>query len=688
MIPASYRNRLADEASLYLRQHAANPVDWYPWGPEALERARLEDRPILLSVGYSACHWCHVMERESFENTEIAALMNELFVCIKVDREERPDIDQVYMKAVQAMTGRGGWPMTVFLTPQGRPIYAGTYFPPEDRGPIPGLAKVLAGVARAYAERREEVLASAQRVADFLNQENADERSAVPPTEEAVIVAAEGLASVMDSEYGGFGEAPKFPGAACLTLLLDAQRSAPDAERARMIKLSLDRMASGGIYDHIGGGFHRYSVDRRWRVPHFEKMLYDQALLAKLYLDAWCVFREPGYAGVVAGILDYVLREMTDPAGGYYATQDADSDGKEGKFFVWTREEIAEVLGADTAELFCEVYGVTSGGNFEGLSVLCRAISPDELRERLGSGAVAAEEILARSRVRLYERREQRARPGRDEKIVTDWNGLMISAMAIAGRLFARPDYLESAARAADFVRAQLFKGSRARHIFADGSGRVEGFLDDYAFFGRGCLDLFEAGGRREDFETAESCARELLRGFEDKVRGGFFFTSSSGEPLVARTRDLIDGAVPSGNSVAAELLLRTWVLTGKDEYRRAGERVLCTFGGEAVDNPYGGSHLLSVVVRSRRGWATVVIVGDGPRDCAIERAATAAYHPEVGVYYVCAQDGSQSWLPSALAGKSSVDGKPTAYLCRGATCGTPILEPSELVSQLGETPF
>lgn len=682
MTPPVPRNRLAGESSLYLRQHAANPVDWYPWGEEALERARREDRPILLSIGYSACHWCHVMERESFENSDIAALMNELFVCIKVDREERPDLDHIYMKAVQAMTGHGGWPMTVFLTPQGKPFYAGTYFPPEDRGSMPGLPKVLAGVARAYSAQRDEVLGSAQRVADFLNGEGGVERSKAELTEESVVAAASSLAGIMDTEHGGFGKAPKFPGTMCLALLMDVERSAPDSEHARLVRLALDRMASGGVYDHLGGGFHRYSVDRVWLVPHFEKMLYDQALLARAYLDGSSFFEEPAYAEVATGVLDYVQREMTNAAGGYYATQDADSEGEEGKFFVWAREEIVEVLGAGDADLFCEAYGVTVAGNFEGRNILFRALSERELRERLGiAEAAAAEAVLARSREGLYAHRARRAWPERDEKIVTDWNGLMISTMALAGRALGRPDYVASASRAADFVRARLVVDGRVRHVFSGGEARIDGFLDDYAFLGRGCLDLFGAGGRPEDFATAELCARGLLSRFEDPVRGGFFFTASSDAPLVARTRDLFDGAVPSGNSVAAELLLRMWVLTGEDSYRRAGHGVLDSFGKEALANPYGGAHLLCVARRSRLGWTTVVIVGSGPRRSALERAALGAYHPEVDVYSV--EDGAVQWLPSALAGKKPVDGAPTAYICRAGTCGAPIIDPGELAEQL-----
>jgi len=683
MSTSIHRNRLATETSLYLRQHAGNPVDWYPWCDEAFDRARREDRPILLSIGYSACHWCHVMERESFEKEEIAALMNELFVCIKVDREERPDIDHVYMKAVQAMTGHGGWPMTIFLTPQGKPFYAGTYFPPADRGAMPGLPKVLVGVARAYADQRGEVISSADRVAAFLNREEGEKPAAQGLGEESVLKAAGSLVGIMDTVHGGFGSAPKFPATTCLTLLMDADRVAPDATRASLIRLALDRMAAGGVYDHVGGGFHRYSVDRMWLVPHFEKMLYDQALLARLYLDAWLYFGEHAYAEVVRGILDYVLREMTSPEGGYYATQDADSEGEEGRFYVWSREAITEILGADDADLFCEIYGVTAGGNFEGRNILFRALSADQLGRCLGVDAAEAEARLAQWRARLYDQRAQRTWPGRDEKILTDWNGLMISSMALAGRVLGRADYVESAARAAGFQRAHVGEEG-VRHVFAEGQARVEGFLDDYAFLGRACLDVFEVTGRKEDFVTAEFCARHLLSRFEDGERGGFFFTASSGEPLVARTRDLSDGAVPSGNSVAAELMMRMWVLTADEEYRRAAEGVLSAFGAEALANPYAGAHLLCVAGRYDRGWATVAIVGQRAEARALERAALGSYHPEVGVWCL-KEDESASWLPSALAGKRAVKGHPSAYICRGATCSAPIMDPDELAERLAD---
>ena len=674
MNPTAHRNRLASESSLYLQQHATNPVDWYPWGDEALGLARTLDRPILLSIGYSACHWCHVMERESFENEEIAALMNERFVCIKVDREERPDLDHLYMKALQGMTGRGGWPMTVFLTPDGRPYYAGTYFPPDDRNGMPGFPRVLVGVSTAWAEQREEVLGSADRVGAFLREDAQGKTEASPLNEGRFLEAAGLLLESMDTEHGGFGKAPKFPGSMALTMLLDAEVLQPSDSRRRLLQLSLDRMAAGGIRDHLGGGFHRYSVDRIWLVPHFEKMLYDQALLAKLYLDAGRYFDEPEHVAVAADIFEYVLREMTSAEGGFHATQDADSEGEEGKFFVWSNAEIEEVLGADRARFFCGVYDVTEAGNFEGHNILQRIIP----RGKIGSGGVDAREAaLADCRAMLFRHRTGRVAPGRDDKVVADWNGLMISALALGGQILDRPHWISAAERAADFVRAAMMNADGLLHVYAAGVAKVPAFLDDYAFFGRGCLDLFQASGRQSDLATAQFCAARLLDGFRHESGQGFCFTSATGEHLIARTRDLFDGAVPAGNSVAAELLLRLWALTGEAEYLEAGEGVLDRFVGDALMNPYGGSHLLAVAERHRRGWRTVVLVGEPDLCEPLAAAARKTYDPGRMVFRV--DDPSAEWLPSALRGKMVRPGQALAYVCAGSTCSVPLAGEEDL---------
>jgi uncharacterized protein YyaL (SSP411 family) len=542
------------------------------------------------------------MERESFESEDIARLMNESFVCIKVDREERPDLDNVYMKAVQMMTGHGGWPMTVFLTPDLRPFYAGTYFPPTDRGGMPGFPRVLEALARAFREEPDKVAERGAHVVDLLGRDTqAAEGAPVEPTESAFRECAASLTRAMDAEFGGFGRAPKFPASLALSFLMGAERRDTQTEAAGLVRTTLDRMEDGGIYDHLGGGFHRYSVDRYWLVPHFEKMLYDQALLAETYGEAWLMFDEPRYAETAHGILDYVAREMTSPEGAFYSTEDADSEGEEGKFYVWTAEEVRRVVGAADADLVCRFFDVTETGNFEGRNILHRTISVEDAARMFGVSADQARGVLERASAALYAHRGSRIPPATDTKVLADWNGLMIGAMAATGRRLGRSDLVSRAARASDFVRSCMMKGGRLMHFFGEGQARVDGFLDDYAFFGRGCLEAFAALGRRADLESALECADAIVTRFTAE-HGGFFFTPVDSEPLVARSRDLFDGAVPSGNSVAAELLLRLYDLTAKDDYRRAGERAVDAFLGSALSNPYGCAHLLTGRAAARQG--------------------------------------------------------------------------------------
>jgi len=681
MEPGPHRNRLASESSAYLLQHASNPVDWYPWGDEALQLARRLDRPILLSIGYSACHWCHVMERESFENPEIASLMNANFVCIKVDREERPDIDHLYMKALQGMTGRGGWPMTMFLTPDARPFYAGTYFPPEDRGGMAGFPRVLTGVSRTWAEKPDEVADSAGRVVAFLASE-VDSGSQVGALDEGSLrEATASLTSAMDAEHGGFGRAPKFPGTMALILLMEAEISSTDPNRHELVRRSLDRMAAGGIRDHLGGGFHRYSVDRVWLVPHFEKMLYDQALLAGLYLEASRCFRDEAYATVAAEILDYVVREMTSADGGFFSAQDADSEGEEGKFFVWTAAEIRDVLGLERAARFCEAYRVGEAGNFEGQSILHRSPLDGDLSRTVGIEDAQLEAELAADRSLLLRHRGRRVAPATDRKIVVDWNGLMISAMARGGQLLERGDLVDVAARAVTFIRSSLMDSSGLKHVHAGEVSRVPAFLDDYACFGRACLDLFAVSPRKEFLATAMECADRLLEDFLDTKAGGFYFTGARSETLVARTCDLHDGAVPAGNSVAAELLLRLWSLTGEERYRGAGQRVLDRFLGDSLRNPYGGSHLIAVAERARRGWRTVVVVGEREARDRLSAAAVAIFDP--GCTVVAVDELEADWWPAAVRGKKAPPQGAWAYVCEGSTCSLPLATPEQVRDSL-----
>jgi uncharacterized protein YyaL (SSP411 family) len=624
------------------------------------------------------------MERESFENEDIARLMNEAFVCIKVDREERPDLDNVYMKAVQMMTGHGGWPMTVFLTPELRPFYAGTYFPPVDRGGMPGFPRVLEALARAFREEPDKVAERGAHVVELLQGEpQASQVAAAELSDAGLRETAEALARAMDAEYGGFGRAPKFPASLALSFLMGRESGAARTNTTDLVRTTLDRMGDGGIYDHLGGGFHRYSVDRYWLVPHFEKMLYDQALLADTYGEAWLLFDEPRYAETARGILDYVAREMTSAEGAFFSTQDADSEGEEGKFYVWTPDEIRRVVGAADAELVCRFFDVSDAGNFEGHNILHRTISIDDTARMFETTPDHVRTVLEQATAALYEQRKTRVAPATDTKVLADWNGLMIGAMASVGRRLARPDLVARAASAGDFVRSRMMKDGRLLHFFAEGAARVDGFLDDYAFFGRGCLEVFAALGRREDLATAIACADALVARFV-APNGGFYFSALDAEPLVARSRDLFDGAVPSGNSVATELLLRLYDLTANDDYRRVGEEALRGFLGSALSNPYGCAHLLTIAERHAKHYTSVAIAGghgdvNGARE--LENVALRVHAPGVTVFVL--PDEAPGWAPEALKGKVAIDGHSAAYVCRGQTCSAPVTKAEDLAALL-----
>ena len=530
-------NRLTDETSPYLLQHANNPVDWYPWGPEALERAAAEDKPILLSVGYSACHWCHVMERESFENDDIARQMNDSFVSVKVDREERPDIDSIYMTAVQAMTGRGGWPMTVFLTPDGKPFYGGTYFPPEDRGGMPGFPRVLEAMANAYRQDRgsidsatESLLEQMRRVSTFAPRGD----RLVAPGDLARAFA--GLASQFDDRHGGLGMEPKFPQPMVYEFLLRYYARTGDLQALRIVELTLERMALGGIYDQLGGGFHRYSTDAFWLVPHFEKMLYDNALLVKLYLHAYQATGKPLYRRVVEETLAYVTREMTDPSGGFYSAQDADSEGEEGKFFVWRPEQTVKILGRADADAVNRYYGVTGVGNFEGRSILHVTEGLPDLARELGMTEEELTTVIDRSRATLLQERDLRIKPGLDDKVITSWNGLMMGAFAEAAAVLDRPDYAAVAARNAAFLLDALRRGGRLLRSYKDGRAGGQGFLEDYAFVVSGLLSLHEATFEERWLREAIALARDMVALFGDAEQEGVFYdTASDHEKLIVR---------------------------------------------------------------------------------------------------------------------------------------------------------
>ena len=678
-----HTNRLINETSPYLLQHAHNPVDWYPWGEEALARARDEKKPILLSIGYSACHWCHVMEHESFENEDIAALMNENFVNIKVDREERPDLDQIYMNAVQMMTHHGGWPMTVFLTPEGVPFYGGTYFPPEDRYNMPGFPRVLISLAEAYRERPDDVAETAASVVKELQRLNAARESSELLAPEVLDSAYRGIIKNYDQVHGGFGGAPKFPPAMTLEFLLRSYHRTGRPQALEIVAHTLRKMAEGGIYDQLGGGFHRYSTDARWLVPHFEKMLYDNALLSRIYLHYYQLTREEWACRIAEGILDYVVREMTDPAGGFYSTQDADSEGEEGKFFVWTTDELKSSLGEDDARLFSSYYNASEGGNFEGKNILnvTRA-----LEEVATENNVPIDELVAalkRSRAKLFEVRERRIKPGRDEKVLTAWNGMMLASFAEAAAILEREDYFAVARRNARFALDNLRYDGLLLRTYKDGKAKLNAYLEDYAFLSDGLLTLYEVTGELEWFEEALAIVKTMLEEFWDEQEGGLFFTGMSHEALIVRSKDYFDNATPSGNSVAAEVLLRLATLTDNEDYRSRAVTILRQVAEPMRRYPSGFGRMLGALDFHLGTPKEIAIIGDSGS------SETHALRQEIWNHYlpnkVIAQSapGETEELIPLLRDRGLVNGRPTAYVCEHYVCRDPVNEPTQLASQL-----
>jgi uncharacterized protein YyaL (SSP411 family) len=592
-----HTNRLAGETSPYLLQHRHNPVDWYPWGPEALEKARLEDKPIFLSIGYSACHWCHVMERESFESEAVAQLLNADWVSIKVDREERPDLDEVYMLATQLMSGSGGWPMSVFLAPDLKPFYAGTYFPPDDRFGRPGFPHLLTQLADAWKNRRDDVIEAANRAALTLNQYSSLQGEAEGLPSDLVRNGVRAMARDFDPRHGGFGGAPKFPPSMRLALMLREHRRSQDPELLRVVMTTLDRMARGGLYDQVGGGFHRYSVDEVWLVPHFEKMLYDNALLAPVYLDSYAATGNEYHARIGREVLNYVLREMTDGHGGFYSTLDADSEGHEGKFYVWSPDEVEAVLGAEDAALVCRIYDITPGGNFEGKSIPnLIAHSVEERAAELGREPATLWSRLDVMRERLREARSHRVWPGLDDKVLTSWNGLMIRAMSAGFRVLKDPRYLTAAERAAEFVLSTMQKNGRLLRTYRNGEARLNGYLDDYSFMAVALLDLSEAGGGDRWRQEAERLVETMNEQFWDADAGGYFYTSHDHEALIARMKSNEDGAIPSGNSMAALALVRLGRLAGRADYLEKAEQLIASYSGVMQRAPAAFANMLLAV--------------------------------------------------------------------------------------------
>jgi uncharacterized protein YyaL (SSP411 family) len=681
-------NRLANETSPYLLQHAHNPVDWYPWGPEALERARSEERPILLSVGYSACHWCHVMERESFENDETAALMNQLFVNIKVDREERPDVDSIYMTAVQQMTGHGGWPMTMFLTPAGEPFYGGTYYPPEPRHGMPSFRQVLSAVAEVWRERRDDVLHSAGEMREMLAQSSAVRPPASASSADAAVLdAAEtSLAGRFDERWGGFGGAPKFPQPMGLEFLLRQWKRAGSADALRMADLTLRRMAEGGMYDHVGGGFARYSVDAQWLVPHFEKMLYDNALLARAYLHAWQATGDDSHRRVVEETLGWVMREMTSPEGGFYSALDADSEGEEGKFYLWTPDEVDALLGPDDGPLFRRYYDVSEGGNFEHRNILHTAHALDDVARATGVAPERLREVIERGRAILYEARAKRVWPGLDDKVLTSWNAMMLHAFAEAARVLEREDWREIAVRSAEFLTTALRRDGRLLRTYKEGRAKIPAFLEDHALLVDALVAVYEATWDARWVREAKSLADDLLAHFWDDGEGVFYDTASDAEALVVRPRDVFDNATPSGNSAAVMALLRLGELTGDARYREVAERVLAGMGELMARVPMGFGHLLCALDFSLAAPAEIAIVGDPASEeaRALVRTASRAYLPNAVLAGKRDGDTSADDLIPLLRDRVAIGGRATAYVCERLACKLPVSDPAALAEQLG----
>jgi uncharacterized protein len=691
-------NRLAGETSTYLLQHAYNPVEWHPWNEEALQRARAEDKPILLSVGYSACHWCHVMEHESFEDEDTAALMNRHFINIKVDREERPDIDEIYMKAVQMLTGHGGWPMTVFLTPNLKPFYGGTYFPPEDRHGMPSFKKLLNSVNKAWTEQRKEVEESSEEITHHLAVLDEVKGDGTGLEDATIIKAVSSFLRAHDSEWGGFGGAPKFPHTASLSLMMRfvvrlGRGSAIAQDVMEAVNKTLDKMAYGGMQDQVGGGFARYSVDRYWLIPHFEKMLYDNALLVRNYLDGYLLTGRDYWKEVARNLLDFVLRELTTPEGAFYSSLDADSEGEEGKFYVWKPEEIIEILGKKDGEWFNQVYGVGSGGNFEhGSSVLYFREAPEKVAAKFKMSDAQFWANINPLRQKVLTARESRVRPGRDDKILTSWSSLMISGFVDGYRVLQDKKYLDAARTAARFIINSLIVDGVVMRTYGRGEARLKGYLDDYSYLVQALLDLSQVDFDPLWYETAVKLTRTMLEKFSDAAEGNLFYTSDDHESLIARTKNFADGSIPSATSVAVMNLLRLGRLTGEQSFTERAEDIMATYSSYFAKAPSQFANMLCALDfhLAPPSEVALVVPADGKPAEEMLFAANSAYLPNtVDILKDETKPSSIRDQSPLLEGRGPVDGKPTAYVCKSYTCDAPNTSPSELtatVKQLAGT--
>jgi uncharacterized protein YyaL (SSP411 family) len=680
---ARHPNRLIDETSPYLLQHAHNPVDWYTWGDAALAAARKQDKPILLSVGYSSCHWCHVMERESFENEETAGLMNELFVNIKVDREERPDLDAIYMDYVQSTTGSGGWPLTVFLTPDQTPFFGGTYFPPQSAHGRPAFPDVLRAVARAYRERKAEIAERRQAIRIALGQSAQFVGGKRSADEYVLNQGFESLARQFDNSYGGFGEAPKFPNAMALGFLLRYHRRVGSRRALEMVEQSLQAMARGGIYDQLGGGFHRYAVDARWLVPHFEKMLYDNALLARLYTEAYQATGDGWYRRIAEETLDYIARDLLQVSGGFFSAQDADSEGEEGSHYRWSWNEVREVLGGEEAQVFADYFDVTEEGNFEGRNVLRQRGELRGVARSLGLSPEELEKRLDMARHKLFLARQKRPKPGLDDKILCAWNALAVTAFAEAGFAFDNRHYLDIASANGRFLTSHLWREGRLRRTWKGGQARLNAYLDDYAFLIEGLLALYQASGDREWLLKADDLMRIQIERFSDAESGDFYFTAEDHEALLVRRKEYLDNAIPSGNSASCLNLIRLAELLGREDYRRRAESVLERLTEAMARHPLGFGYWLQALDYQIGPIAEIAIVGPPEQREELLAAIRRRYLPNKAL---AIETGA---LPSGvvrlLEGRTTVGGRATAYVCRNYSCRRPVTSASDLEAILTE---
>lgn len=668
-------NRLIHEKSPYLLQHARNPVDWYPWSEDAFAKAKRENKPVFVSIGYSTCHWCHVMERESFENEEVARILNEKFVAIKVDREERPDIDAIYMLVCQMMTGQGGWPLSVFLTPERVPFYAGTYFPRESRYGMPGFKEVLLYLSQQYTENPDRIKDVGVQVKQAL-EASREKGKQTALTKETIGRAFQAYKQGFDPRYGGFGKAPKFPMPHSLVFLLMYAKFYENRDALRMATKTLDGLARGGIYDHIGYGFSRYSVDEKFLVPHFEKMLYDNALLVLAYTDAFRMTKNAQYKKITEEIITYVLRDMAHPDGGFYSAEDADSEGKEGKFYVWTPAEVKDVLGEQLGTLFCQAYGITGQGNFEGKNIPNQITTHlESIAKKEGISPAALAEKLETARQSLFQHREKRVRPFRDDKILTAWNGLMIAALAKAGRVFHQPSYVQAAEKAVSFIRDNLIQNDRVMVRYRDGEVKNKGFIDEYAFLLWGYMELYESTFAPFYLAEAKKLAGNMIDLFWDGHGGGFFFSGNDDEPLLVRQKESYDGALPSGNSVAACQLLRLSKLTGDFTLEEKVQQLFQVFSKDIHDEPTAHAMMLQAGMHAQQATKEVVIVMDDKTKEVVDfiNHIQENFYPGISVMVVKRREQAKlSKIASFIEDYAMINGQPTIYVCENFSCNQP----------------